>query len=79
MSKVYVFYNPLSGHGKDPLDQEKMRGFFPDDECVFCDMTAPDTYGKTLHEIAEDEKLVICGGDGTLNYFLNLSEDVPVK
>jgi len=79
MSKVYVFYNPLSGHGKDPLDQEKMKGFFKDEECVFCDMTAPDTYGKTLHEIAEDEKLVICGGDGTLNYFLNLSQDVPVK
>ena len=79
MSKVYVFFNPLAGHGKAPLDRQRMKDFFKDDECLFCDMTDPDTYGKTLGQIEESDKLVICGGDGTLNRFLNLSEDVPVK
>ncbi len=79
MSKVYVFYNPLAGHGKNPLDRQHLIDFFKDDECIFCDMTAPETYGETVAKIEETDKLVICGGDGTLNRFLNISEDVPVK
>ena len=79
MSKVYVFYNPLAGHGKDPIDRQRLTDFFKDEECIFCDMTAPETYGETLTKIEETDKLVICGGDGTLNRFLNLSEQLPVK
>ncbi len=79
MSVVYVFYNPLAGHGKDPLDRERVKNFFKDKECIFCDMTAKETYGEVVGKIKEDDTLVICGGDGTLNRFLNLSEDVPVK
>ncbi|MBR4255980.1 MAG: diacylglycerol kinase family protein [Clostridia bacterium] len=79
MSKVYVFYNPLAGHGKNPLDEELIKGFFKGEECVFCDMTAKETYESTVKTINKDDKLLICGGDGTLNRFLNISEGVPVE
>ena len=75
MSKVYVFYNPLSsgGHGID--NAEKVKALY--EECQFCDMTDPKTYGEILPSIGHDDKLVICGGDGTLNRMINTTSLDP--
>lgn len=75
MAKAFVFYNPLAGQGKILEDLEALE-FVLDVECVFCDMTKPETYGEALFDMAPNDALVICGGDGTLNRFVNLVEDI---
>ena len=76
MSTTYVFYNPLAGNGSCPEEVKRLEGYFGEG-CAFCDMTKPETYGQTLGSIQPDDKLVICGGDGTLNRIVNLPVQLP--
>ena len=78
MAKAYVFYNPLAGHGKGTDAVESVKKFVKDD-IVICDMTKSDTYEEQLFSMKEDDYMILCGGDGTLNRFINLTEDVNIK
>jgi len=68
MSRVYVVYNPLANNGRS---KEAIEGFAKSlkDECILCDMTAG--YDAVIKEMRGDDTLIICGGDGTLNRFIN--------
>ncbi len=78
MSKAYIFYNPLAGHGKGKDAVESVKEFVKD-EIVVCDMTRSDTYEEHLFSMKEDDYMILCGGDGTLNRFINLTEDINIK
>ena len=78
MAKAYVFYNPLAGKGKILEDLEALE-FVLDTPCVFCDMTKPETYGEALFAMEAEDFLVLCGGDGTLNRFVNLTRELCLK
>ena len=68
--KYYVLYNSIAGHGK----AEEVARSLPeklDGEVVgFADMTKITNYSAFLSD-KSDCALVICGGDGTLNRFVN--------
>ena len=68
MSKVYIIYNPLANNGRST---EVIEGFAKSvtEECVICDMTKG--YADKIKEMESDDTLIICGGDGTLNRFIN--------
>lgn len=67
--KRYILFNPFSGNGKI---EEKVKTIFKktSDDCVFFDITKID-YNTLLSNIREEDILIICGGDGTLNKFVN--------
>ena len=67
MSRVYVIYNPLANNGRS---REAMEEFARSvGECVLCDMTKG--YEESIKAMAAEDSLIICGGDGTLNRFVN--------
>ena len=72
--KYYVLYNTIAGHGK----AEEVARALPeklDGEVVgFADMTKITNYSAFLSD-KSDCALVICGGDGTLNRFVNDASD----
>ena len=68
MSKVYVIYNPLANNGRSAQAIEDFAKTLKD-EHVLCDMTKG--YAEIIKEVQGDDTLVICGGDGTLNRFIN--------
>lgn len=78
MSKIYVLFNPLAGNKKCGADvmciEDMMNG-----ELIFCDMTKKETYSRTLTKMGHDDILVVCGGDGTLNRFINLPYNYAEK
>jgi diacylglycerol kinase family enzyme len=67
MAKGYVIYNPLSGDGKS---EEKARRL-PGTELEFYDMTRITNYAAFFSGMSQEDYLVIVGGDGTLNRFVN--------
>lgn len=75
MSDAYIFYNPMAGDGRILEDLDALQ-FVLDENCVFCDMTKPETYGESLFVMKPEDYLVLCGGDGTLNRFANLTADL---
>ena len=68
--KYYILYNPLAGSGTCEQKIEKIR-LCKDCETVCYDVTAENAYADLAAILEKDDKIVICGGDGTLNRFVN--------
>ena len=70
MEKYTVLYNKLSGVASEAVKTLetliKEKG-----EVDIRDITAIGGYEEFFKELPDDSKLVICGGDGTLNRFVN--------
>ena len=76
MEKQYVLYNPHAGNGRGEANAKMLEKVISDTELVFCDMTAIESYEEFFSKLAGDEKIVICGGDGTLNRFVDDTANV---
>lgn len=70
---VHVLYNPLSGSGKGGDRVQALRGLI-DGELSLCDIRKVGDYAAFLAGIGETDTLIIAGGDGTLNRFINDTE-----
>lgn len=71
MSRVYVLFNPLSGNGCDRIKEEALGKCFPGFEIHYQDIRTVDDYSRFLNNLNGQDVLVVCGGDGTLNRFIN--------
>ncbi len=70
MAKGYVIYNPLAGNGDAEADAKLLQTVF-DEDLEYYDMTRITNYAAFLSGMGKDDYLVIVGGDGTLNRFVN--------
>jgi len=68
--KNYILFNPLAGNGSCKAKTEAIITD-NDSESVYYDVTSTDSYAQLLKNIEKDDKIIICGGDGTLNRFVN--------
>ncbi|MBR6322138.1 MAG: diacylglycerol kinase family protein [Lachnospiraceae bacterium] len=71
MAKYVILYNSLSGNGKGLESANLLKGKLTGDTVRFEDITKISDYGEFFEKTPGDEKIVICGGDGTLNHFVN--------
>ena len=73
----YLLFNPISGHGNCRKIAEEYMANHAESKLV--DMTEIDSY-KTLFSLFENgDSLVIFGGDGTLNRFINDINGIELK
>lgn len=73
---VHVLFNSFAGahYGEAKLKQ-KMKEFFPGEEILLSDVMAVDDKQGYISMLEPSDRLVIVGGDGTLNHFVNSVED----
>ena len=65
---THILYNPLAGGGKGETFANEASAAFKDSKLVsLIDLDAKDYLSK----LTDDDEVVICGGDGTLNRFAN--------
>lgn len=76
MAKYNVLYNPLAGNGKGENAAKKLKELLNGDELTFTDMTKVNDYRALFASMPEDERVIVSGGDGTLNRFINDTEEV---
>lgn len=71
MNQYLILYNPhaAGGHGKE--NAGKLAFLLPNDTLLFRDITTIRSYPDLLSTLTREDALVLSGGDGTLNRFLN--------
>lgn len=77
--KYYVLFNPLSANGNGKEKVSALPEKLTDGELEYVDVTQhPDVRGL-LTEISADDTIVLCGGDGTVNRFINDLRGVDIQ
>lgn len=79
MAKYNVLYNPLAGNGKGENAAKKLKELLNGDELTFTDMTKVSDYRALFASMPEDERVIVSGGDGTLNRFINDTEEIAFE
>ena len=69
MQETYILFNPISGNRKGKGHAKKLAENFPSPQLV--DVLKIHSYQTFLSSLDADDKIVLCGGDGTLNHFAN--------
>ena len=74
---VYTLYNVAAGgaHVKSEIENT-VKDFFPREEFSFFNIFDVEDKKSFMEKITEEDKLLIVGGDGTLNHFVNGIPDV---
>ena len=75
--KYLCLFNPLAGNGKGAMAAEELMPLMKGDKLEFCDLTKIKDF-KEFFEKAGDTPLILCGGDGTLNRFINDTDGIGI-
>ena len=68
--KTYILYNPLAGDGNGAEASKALLALY-EGEVTQLDITKIDDYDALLSGLGAEDRIVVCGGDGTLNRFAN--------
>lgn len=71
MAIYHVLYNPKSNNKKGKDEAEALKELMSGEELKFHDVMQIPSYSEFLAGIAEGEVVILAGGDGTINYFVN--------
>ena len=77
--KYHVLYNPISGSGKADKAVDKLGEKFGGENLVRVSVLDVENYADFFSAIPEEDKVVLCGGDGTLNCFANGVRGLELK
>ena len=70
-AKYIILYNPLAGNKSAKEKVYKLDDILPNDDLNYVEMTENFDYKSFMHNVKTDERVVLCGGDGTINRFIN--------
>ena len=71
MNFYHILYNPYASGGKGEEKAKKLSDLLDRNYVSYYDMTKIEDLQGYINSLDKDEKIVICGGDGTLNRFIN--------
>ena len=67
---INVVYNPMADNWHGEENAKRINNFIKNDELNFIDITKVDLR-EYIHSVPKSEKIIIAGGDGTINYLVN--------
>ena len=74
----HVLYNPLSNNKQGADSIEKVKPYI-DGEIQAIDVREVTDFAGFFAGLGKQDAVVLCGGDGTLNHFVNDIADVDIK
>ena len=79
MAKKFVLYNPHAGGGTGEVSARELENLLKDCELVFVDMTEQVDYREFFSSLSSEDEVILCGGDGTVNRFVNDTSGIDIK
>lgn len=70
MAVYHVFYNPVAGDGNGETKARGLGGLLKG-ELHFYDLIKTEGVAELVNGLAPSDAIVVAGGDGTLNHFIN--------
>lgn len=74
---VYALYNPYAGNKTCEEQSKKLNEIYNDKSLAFRSI-ADLSYEEFFSGLDKDDKVIICGGDGTLNRFVNETANIEI-
>ncbi len=75
--KYKVLYNPLAGRINDTAFYDELKSALEGDELEYYDITKTD-YARFFAGVKDGEGVIIAGGDGTLNRYINATDGMNI-
>ena len=79
MSSYKILYNPLSNNCHGEAEAKALDDLLKGSELEYIDVTKTDGVKSVLDSLGAEDKLVVSGGDGTLNHFINDIDGIDIK
>lgn len=76
--KKYVLYNPIAGNGNGRLQAKRLAERFGAENLTLCDVREIENYAEFFAQLHEGADVIVCGGDGTLNRFVNDVKELQI-
>lgn len=74
MAVGYVIYNKLAGNAESLAQVQKLKEWYQQLEWI--DVLEITDYRTFLHGLKEEDYIILAGGDGTLNRFINNTDGI---
>ena len=71
MSKYKILYNPQSNNRQGGTEAKELDTLLKGNELTYIDVLKEKDIKALITSLQDDEKLIVAGGDGTLNHFIN--------
>ena len=78
-AKYIILFNPLSGNKSAKSEVYKLDDILANNDLNYVEMTPDFDYKSFMNKVAADERVVLCGGDGTINRFINEVDESDLK
>ena len=72
----YILYNSQAGEGTCESEARILEVIY--DEVEFIDMKRISSYETFFRGLEDDAEIILCGGDGTLNRFVNETQNIEI-
>ena len=79
MKAIYCLYNPYADSKRGKDNAKEIQALYPKEKIEFLDITEITDYRDFFSNRDENDIAIICGGDGTLNRFVNDIRDIEIK
>lgn len=77
--KKYILYNPIAGNERGDGVAKKLGSLYIGYDVEYLDILKIENFENFFSSIDTEDDVIICGGDGTLNRFINRINGIGVK
>ena len=70
-AKYIILFNPISGNKSAKTKVYQLDDILTNNDLNYVEMSPDFDYKSFMNKVAADERVVLCGGDGTINRFIN--------